>query len=177
VARRARRLFRGGRVVDLAGGHGLLASVMLLLDDSSPSAIVADTEIPDSAAKLAASLEKDWPRLSGRVAWQKQPLETITLAADDVVVSSHACGNLTDVVIDRAIAARARVAVLPCCHDLNDASADDLTGWIDGALAQDIRRAERLRANGYRVWTQTIPETITPKNRLLLAQPIHSSAP
>jgi hypothetical protein len=177
VARRARRLFRGGRVVDLAGGHGLLASVMLLLDDSSPAAIVADTKIPESAAKLAASLEHEWPRLSGRVVWQEQALESIALTHDDVVVSSHACGHLTDVVIDRAMAAGASVAVLPCCHDLNDSSGDDLTGWIDGALAQDIRRAERLRARGYRVWTQTIPESITPKNRLLLARPIHSSAP
>ena len=39
VARRTRRRFRGGRVVDMAGGHGLLAQVMLLLDDSSPSAL------------------------------------------------------------------------------------------------------------------------------------------
>ena len=30
VARRVRRRFRGGRVVDVAGGHGLLAAVMLL---------------------------------------------------------------------------------------------------------------------------------------------------
>ena len=30
VARRVRRLFRGGRVIDLGGGHGLLAHVMLL---------------------------------------------------------------------------------------------------------------------------------------------------
>ena len=39
VARRARRLFRGGRIVDLGAGHGLLAHVMLILDDSSPSAL------------------------------------------------------------------------------------------------------------------------------------------
>ncbi len=32
MARRVRRLFRGGRVVDLGAGHGLLAQVMLLLD-------------------------------------------------------------------------------------------------------------------------------------------------
>lgn len=170
VARRARRLFRGGRVVDLAGGHGLLALIMLLLDDSSPSAIVADTAIPDCAKKLTASLESDWPRLAGRVTFVERPLETIDMLSTDVVVSSHACGALTDVVIDRAIAAGASVAVLPCCHNLDDSSADDLTGWIDGALAMDIRRAERLRTNGYRVWTQLIPESITPKNRLLLAK-------
>ena len=33
VARRARRLFRGGRVVDLAAGHGLLAHILLILDE------------------------------------------------------------------------------------------------------------------------------------------------
>jgi hypothetical protein len=74
-------------------------------------------------------------------------------------------------VLDRAIAAGASVAVLPCCHNLDESDAGDLTGWIDGALAMDIRRAERLRSSGYRVWTQTIPESITPKNRLLLASP------
>lgn len=169
VARRARRLFRGGRVVDLAGGHGLLASIMLLLDDSSPNAIVADTAIPESARKLHDSLKSDWPRLGGRIEFLEQPLETIPLNADDVVVSSHACGALTDMVIDRAMAAGARVAVLPCCHDLDASNADDLTGWMDGPLAIDVRRAERLRNNGYRVWTQTIPESITPKNRLLLS--------
>ena len=36
VARRVRRRFRGGRVVDLACGHGLVAHLMLILDDTSP---------------------------------------------------------------------------------------------------------------------------------------------
>jgi hypothetical protein len=85
-----------------------------------------------------------------------------------VVVSSHACGALTDLVIDRAIAARARVAVLPCCHvfKVNDQGA--LSGWIDGALAIDIMRVVKLEQNGYHVSTQTIPASVTPKNRLLL---------
>ena len=34
VARRARRIFRGGRVIDLGAGHGLLAQIMLLLAES-----------------------------------------------------------------------------------------------------------------------------------------------
>ncbi len=171
VARRTRRLFRGGRVVDFAGGHGLLAAIMLILDNTSPEVIIVDTAMPDSAAALASALEGAWPRLAGRVTYAQQSIETVPLDRGDVVVSSHACGPLTDLVIDRAMAAGARVAVLPCCHDLDQSNADDLTGWIDGALAMDVRRAERLRSGGYRVWTQTIPEEITPKNRLLLASP------
>ena len=67
TARRVRRLFRGGRIVDVAGGHGLLAHAMLFLDDSSADAIVVDTSLPPSSARLQASLTEAWPRLSGRV--------------------------------------------------------------------------------------------------------------
>src|SRR5689334_3544499 len=63
MARRTRRLFRGGRIVDLGGGHGLLAQAMLLLDDTSPSAVVVDTALPPSASKLHRALCDEWPRL------------------------------------------------------------------------------------------------------------------
>src|SRR5437667_4141440 len=65
MARRVRRLFRGGRVVDLGGGHGVLAQIMLLLDDSSACALVVDKTLPASRAKLPDVLVQDWPRLSG----------------------------------------------------------------------------------------------------------------
>ena len=65
-------------------------------------------------------------------------------------MSCHACGALTDRILDRAVQARARVAVLPCCHDIETCDTGDLTGWIDAALAIDVVRAQRLRAQGYR---------------------------
>jgi hypothetical protein len=172
VARRARRMFRGGRVVDVAGGHGLLAHIMLLLDSSSSSAIVVDPAIPPSAARLAAALTEVWPVLENRVLYEANAIDEIALSEKDVVVSSHACGALTDRVIDRAVLVRAAVAVLPCCHDLQTCDAGDLRGWMDGPLAIDTMRAVRLNARGYRVWTQTIPSEVTPKNRLLLGKPI-----
>jgi hypothetical protein len=177
VARRTRRLFRGGRVVDLGAGHGLLAQVMLLLDDSSPSALAIDKALPPSTMRLHAAIADAWPRLSGRVSFVEGALESVELFPDDLVVSSHACGDLTDLVLDRAAAARARVAVLPCCHDLDVNDPGPLKGWVDGPLAIDIRRAQRLEARGYRVWTQTIPPEITPKNRLLLGVPAGSLEP
>src|ERR1043165_5191594 len=56
MARRVRRIFRGGRIVDLGGGHGLLAQIMLLLDDSSPTAVVVDKALPPSSAKVHRAL-------------------------------------------------------------------------------------------------------------------------
>mgnify|MGYP003694449743 CR=1 FL=1 len=168
MAKRVRRLLRGGRVVDLGGGHGLLAHAMLLLDDSSPSAIVVDTTLPPSSAKLHAVLAGEWPRLAGRVEFIARGLDEIDIRSTDVVVSSHACGDLTDRVLERASAAAARVAVLPCCHNLATCDAGALSGWVDKPMAIDIMRALRLQQRGYRTWTQTIPEEITPKNRLLI---------
>lgn len=171
VARRVRRLFRGGRIVDLGGGHGMLAHLLLLLDDSSPRALVVDAALPPSSAKLHEALAAAWPRLAGRVALVTNRMEHFELHAGDLVVSSHACGHLTDVVLERASAVRARVAVLPCCHHLAAGEQGGLTGWVDGATAIDIVRAIRLAQRGYRIWTQTIPEEITPKNRLLMGEP------
>ncbi len=182
MARRVRRLFRGGRVIDLGGGHGLLAHVLLLLDDSSPSAVVIDKTLPPSSAKLHTVLLEEWPRLSERIEFLTTGLDGFDVCETDVVVSSHACGALTDRVLDRAIAANARVAVLPCCHDLKVANermtAQGLSGWMDGPAAIDVVRALRLTQHGYRVWTQMIPAEITAKNRLLLGAPasIHQSS-
>lgn len=172
VARRARRVFRGGRVMDLGSGHGLLAQLMLILDDTSPSAIAIDKAQPPCAARVHESLVTAWPRLAGRVAFREGELDSVPIDAADVVVSSHACGRLTDVVIERAMSAQARLAVLPCCHDFDACDTGALRGWLDRALAIDVVRATRLSAAGYRVWTQAIPADITAKNRLLLASPI-----
>jgi hypothetical protein len=46
-----------------------------------------------------------------------------------------------------------------------------VTGWIDGPLAIDLRRALDLERQEYRIWTQAIASDITPKNRLLLGAP------
>ena len=174
VARRSRRLFRGGRVVDVAGGHGLLAHILLLLDDSSPAAIVVDPALPRSAGKIHAALVEQWPRLAGRVTFRESHLEVEPLDATDLVVSSHACGALTDQVLAAAVAVAARVSVLPCCHDVETCDAGALGGWLEAPLAIDVMRAVRLEEHGYRVWTQEIPAEVTPKNRLLLGAPCGS---
>jgi SAM-dependent methyltransferase len=167
VAKRVRRRFRGGRVVDLACGHGLTAFLLALLDRSQ-AATAVDTQLPASARVLYARLRETWPIT---LTFHERDLDELALDAGDLVVSTHACGTLTDRVLARAVEARARVAVLPCCHDRDRCDDGGLGGWLDPSLAIDVTRAARLRERGYSVHTQTIPASITPKNRLLLAAP------
>ncbi len=170
MAKRVRRRFKGGRIIDLACGHGLLAHIMLILDDSSKIAIAVDKKIPLNAGKLSNALITSWPRLKNRVIYKEVPVQEVTILPDDIVVSAHACGSLTDLIIDKAIEQHARVAVLPCCHDLKESSTDGLEGWMDKTLAVDTVRAVRLRSKGYQIVTQKIPDDITPKNRLLMGE-------
>src|SRR4029079_14061409 len=83
TARRVRRVFRGGRVVDLGGGHGLVAQVLLILDNSSPCAVVVDAAIPPSAASLHAAIVAEWPRLNGRIEFMQAGVDSLALQASD----------------------------------------------------------------------------------------------
>ena len=170
MAKRVRRRYRGGRILDLACGHGLLAHIMLILDNSSEKAIAVDRNLPLNASKLSDTLIKAWPRLAGRIIYKEIPLQEISISPNDIVVSAHACGSLTDLIIDKATAQHARIAVLPCCHDLKESPTNNLEGWMDKTLAVDTIRAVNLQAKGYQIITQTIPNDITPKNRLLMGQ-------
>ena len=170
MAKRIRRRYRGGRVIDLACGHGLLAHIMIILDDSSKIALAVDTKIPSNAEKLSNALIASWPRLKDRIIYKQVHMQEITIFPDDIVVSAHACGSLTDLIIDKATEQHARIAVLPCCHNLKESSTGGLEGWMDKMLAVDTVRALTLKSKGYQIVTQKIPDDITPKNRLLMGE-------
>jgi len=171
VARRVRRHVRGRRVVELAAGHALVSHLLLLLDDSSPKAVAVDEKPVQSAARVAEAILARWPRLAGRVDRRLGDLDGVGVQADDLVISVHACGALSDRVLDRALACGAAVALLPCCHDANTCDAGGLLGFLPLPLAIDATRVARLRAIGYEVITQVIPAAITPHNRLLIGLP------
>jgi hypothetical protein len=173
VARRIRRKYRGGKVVDLACGHGLLAHIMLILDDSSEEALAVDLDFTENTRKLSQIIIDRWPRLKHRINYMSCRVEDIGLNPGDTAVSVHACGLLTDKIIASVVSAGSRLAILPCCHDTKKSDLGGLGGWLDGPLAIDVTRAALLKAKGYTVMTRTIPEEITPKNRLLMAHPKH----
>ena len=176
VAKRVRRHLRGERIVDLACGHGLLAWMLAVINPQIREVLAVDRRLPPSAARLAEEMEAEWPELAERMTRLQADIRSSPVRPDDVLVSVHACGSLTDRVLDLALGAEASVAVLPCCSDHSRLDDGGLSGWLGADLAIDAMRALRLREAGYKVWTLHIPEAITPKNRLLLGRPPESDA-
>ena len=171
VARRVLRRARGGPVLDLACGHGLVAWLVTLLDGRTTRATCVDTRLPDSTTRLTAALGARWPLVSARVRYLESPLDVVAIDSTARVLAIHACGALTDHALDLAVAARARFAALPCCHNHRKLDDGGLSGWMPPGVAIDATRVWRLRQAGYQVWTSTIDENVTPQNRLMVALP------
>lgn len=171
VAKRIRKRVRGRPVFELAAGHGFLSALLVILDDSIPFATCVDKAKPLSHDRLMDSLVTEWPRLAGRVLYREQLIEQVDIPEEAFAVSVHGCGAVTDRVLSKALAVRCPVAVLPCCHDFSHSDDGGLTGWLDARLAIDVARANRLSGASYDVVTTTIPDEITPRNRLLIGWP------
>ncbi len=172
VAKRILRRHRGGPVVDLAGGHGLVGFFVALMDRGTDSICVVDKRIPKSAARLREALSVKWPYVTEKWQFQEGKVQDAVITGADRVLGIHACGGLTDEVLRLAGEHRARVAVLPCCHSHATLDSGGLEGWMPMEVAIDSTRALALRAANYRVFTTTISEDITPMNRMLLGTPV-----
>ena len=173
------------RVMDLAGGHGLLALAILVLNPECPSAVVVDKRKPDSHERLCDVFVRQWPRLRGRVRFVEASVEQATPSPDTLLVSVHACGGLTDLILELAVGGGAPVAVVPCCHRalarprelaarLRD--ADERGTAYEAPFALDVARFAALKREGFDVDAAILPREITPQNRVLLGAPAESDA-
>jgi len=163
----------------LRAGHGLVAHLMLLLDDSSPSALCVDKRIPQSARlsslrRARACLATNWAE---RVTYAEQPIEA--RHADRRKMSSSRrmpCGALTERRASRVRPPQVLAwQCLPCCHDEDTCDAGRFSRDGSTSRSRSTRRVPTASPppgeHGYAVYTQLIPASITPKNRLLMGEP------
>ena len=90
--------------------------MMLLLDDTSDEGYAVDSQFPKNAHALSESIVETWPRLAGRIHYIESPVQDFEITAEDLVVSVHACGTLTDTVLEKAVQGKGKgggTALLP----------------------------------------------------------------
>ena len=166
------------RVVDVAAGHGLLGFFLLALCYQArtplPVVYAVDERMPASAGKLRDAFGAAFPRLRAQHRYVVGDARDVVAAGDTLVCGLHACGGLSDIVIDVALEGSSALALVPCCHSTkNLAVADEAAAakvGLDEAI--DASRARRLAAAGWAVERDVLcPREITPKNGLILGRP------
>jgi len=87
----------------------------------------------------------------------------------DAYISIHACGELTDKIIEHAIAMRKPFAVVPCCHSSSmHLSEDILKHFLHKDEAIDALRIYYAQSREYTMIVKSMPTYITKKNKILI---------
>lgn len=89
-----------------------------------------------------------------------------------IIVSTHACGSLTDEVIQYAINVHAAsLAVMPCCYTGTDAGVPyGVRRMLGVGMSADVRRCFELQEYGYHTDLAMIPRAVTAMNRIIVAE-------
>ncbi|KAL7473050.1 hypothetical protein ACHAXS_013422 [Conticribra weissflogii] len=178
-------------VHDLCSGHGLTGILFVACNPPRTPAheplrtVLVDHKEPRSHSFLRDCIAEICPWVSkDTVQFVVSPLQDYQLKVDNeaddndsvstasIVISTHACGSLTDGVLRHAVDSRvASIAVMPCCYTGTDSGTPYGVRRILGvAMAADVRRSFYLQENDYHVDFAAIPKSITPMNRILVAE-------
>lgn len=173
-------------VKDLCSGHGLTGMLFAACNPpgrlkASMRVLLVDHKEPQSHAILRNIISEVCPWVNeDTVKFVEADLDDyVTKSRSDdatdeasIIISTHACGSLTDDVIGYAVESRAAsVSVMPCCYTGTAKGTPYGVQRMFGVGASaDIKRSFLLHDNGYHVDFAAIPKAITPMNRLIVAE-------
>ena len=178
-------------VQDLCCGHGLTGMLFAACNPQRSSkslevrAALVDQFEPPSHRQLRETIAEvcPWIRCEDAIRYVPSTLdayfqESESNKVDDgsthasVIISTHACGSLTDDVLQYAIDSEsAAIAVMPCCYTGTDKGTPyGIRRALGVSMAADVRRSFFLQEYGYHVDWATIPTEVTPMNRIIVAE-------
>jgi hypothetical protein len=170
---RIRRRVRAPVVADLCAGHGLTGILFAAFERSVDGVVLLDQRRPSNHDRVMEAVVAVAPWVAEKTRYVEDALTEAPryIPPGASVVALHACGALTDRVLDVAVGLRGTVAVMPCCHGGAHAGPEALHRALGDELATDIQRTYRMESLGYRVEWGTIPRAVTRMNRFIVASP------
>ena len=169
-----RNEIRCTEVADLCCGHGLVGVMFAMFERAVERVTLLDKVRPASFDAVLAAAVEVAPWVAAKLQYVVGPASAAAehLAAKTAILGVHACGHRTDVCIREAIRLNGPVAVLPCCRQHRSHASPECLKQVLGAdVAIDVDRTYRLFNAGYHVRWDTIPESISPMNRVLMGSP------
>lgn len=163
--------FNANTVVDCCCGNSFLGWYWLLENPGS-RVIAIDNKLTKRHSEIRDYFVKKHPELSE---WHRFMLTDITKSFDFpekcAVMAVHACGNLTDRIIEQSIKQGVPFSVMPCCYNRRQIwwkdSNVDFQGDF-GEYADNLRIFYALK-KGYSAEIKTAEGT--PMNRVITAFP------
>ena len=170
---RIRKSTKSQVMADLCCGHGLLGILFAMFERKVERVTLVDKAENQNRIRLLEIANQVAPWVLSKIESQNSKIELDAEWASPgcAIVSAHACGVLSDLCIEMAIATGGTIAILPCCYPRGKCEAPlALQTEFGLEAAFDIDRTYRLEAAGYQVRWAEIPRAITPMNRLLYAR-------
>lgn len=179
-------------IQDLCSGHGLTGLLFLACNPPGKQSnnktilrtVLTDQIEPQSHSTLKECIAEicPWIAEEGVVSFRAAPLEEFTAHADSdnnvnrnqatIIISTHACGSLTDQVLQYAMNVQAAsLAVMPCCYTGTDAGVPyGVRRMLGVGVSADVRRCFELQELGYHTDLAAIPRAVTAMNRIIVAE-------
>lgn len=171
---------------DLCSGHGLTGMLFVACNPPREKsadqicAVLVDQSKPKSHDVLKDIISEvcPWVAMGDSIKFVSSPMKNYVASTSEsdysasIVISTHACGSLTDDVLKYATESEASaVAVMPCCYTGTDSGAPyGVRRMLGVSLSADIRRSFYLQDSEYHVDFASIPKVITPMNRIIVAE-------
>lgn len=180
---RVRRHLDAPVVWDLCSGHGLVAFLLALLEPGVEKVRCVDRRRPRNHDRLRAALSTIDAGRVAKVVFDEMEVEDLEPPSERVFVTAvHACGRRTDRAIDLALAARASIAALPCCHESaylieRGELPEALLARISKRDAVDAARMFKLARAGYDVRSRKVDDDVTAQADLILGLAPATSRP
>lgn len=168
---RIRRKVKAEIMCDLCCGHGFVGVLFAIFERKVSKVYLVDRNEPESRQKLIEACIKVAPWIEDKIINIEDKISPNSdwLVEGMSVISTHACGILTDLTIDIAISVKGNVAVLPCCYPESKCTAPlALQSHLGFENAFDIDRTYKLENAGYHVNWGSIPASISPMNRVII---------
>jgi len=160
-------------IVDNCAGNGL-NGIIWALEGKTQKVLLLDREINPYFQGLIqyVSTLKDI-----NVEYQTADIKEAGLPEADLITSIHACGTLTDRVIEQAIEQGSPFAVMPCCQSQSVHLNDEILKYFENKRDFiDITRVQNAQNNNYNIILRNVDPKITDKNRIIVGFPRNSTS-